>query len=82
MLLLCLETLAARGGTRPDALRVTHDELASRVLSDRASVTRALHQMEGQGLVELGYRSVRITDILRESDPEWVALCETFSCVR
>ncbi len=81
MLLLCLQALAARGGTRIDELRVTHDELASRVLSDRASVTRALHQMEAQGLVELGYRSVLVTEKLRRSNPEWIALCETFSCV-
>lgn len=82
MLLLCLQTLAARGGARPDELHVTHDELASRVLSDRASVTRALHQMEELGLVRLGYRSVTITEKLRASNPEWIALCETFSTVK
>lgn len=81
MLLLCLQSLAARGGAHLDTLRVTHDELASRVLSDRASVTRALHQMEERGLVKLGYRSVTITEKLRQSDPAWTALCQTFSRV-
>lgn len=81
MLLLCLQALAARGGAHIDELRVTHDELASRVLSDRASVTRSLHQMEERGLVELGYRSVRITEKLHQSDPEWITLYTSFSPV-
>lgn len=81
MLLTGLLSLAARGGTYLNTLRVTHDELSSLVLSDRASVTRALHHMENEGLVELGYRSVRITDKLREGHHEWSALCKTFSKV-
>lgn len=79
MLLTGLQSLAARGKTELETLNVTHDELSALVLSDRASVTRALHHMEEEGLVELGYRSVRITDKLREGHPEWTALCETFS---
>lgn len=79
MLLTGLQSLAARGKTELETLNATHDELSALVLSDRASVTRALHHMEEEGLVELGYRSVRITDKLREGHPEWTALCETFS---
>lgn len=33
---------------------MTHDELAALTLSDRASVTRALHQLQNDGLVTLG----------------------------
>lgn len=81
MLLTALQALTLRGGDAIDALLITHEEIASLVLSDRASVTRALHQMDERGLVKLGYRSVEITSKLRSEHRHWIETCSRFSTV-
>ena len=45
-------------------MNATHEEVASLVASDRASVTRALRKLKEDGLVELGYKSIRMTGAL------------------
>lgn len=74
MLLLAVSDLYAREGRVLEELQLTHGELATLVASDRVSITRALHRLEEDGLVELGYRSIRILpallgleDLARES---------------
>lgn len=59
MLLLSMADLYAREGRKLEELHLTHGELAALVASDRVSITRALHKLEADGLVELGYRSIR-----------------------
>lgn len=81
MLLTGLKTLAERSGTEMTCARITHDEIASLVLSDRASVTRVLHQMEGKGLVKLGYRSIEIGSELCRNHRHWMETCNRFSTV-
>lgn len=80
-LLLCaLHSLVRRSGQEPGALRVTHDELAALTLSDRASVTRALHQLQNDGLVTLGYRAVTVSESLLAQNATWVEeTCNRFT---
>ncbi|MEC4294551.1 hypothetical protein [Adlercreutzia shanghongiae] len=42
-------------------------------------MTRALHQMEEDGLVELGYRSVTVREPLYVRYAEWIETCNAFS---
>lgn len=81
MLLTGLKVIAERAGTEMGCARITHDEIASLVLSDRASVTRVLHQMEEKGLVRLGYRSIEIGDDLCRDYQHWMETCNRFSTV-
>lgn len=59
-LLLYLQDLIARGETGRTTLKLTHEEVATLVHSDRVSVTRALHRMRDDGLIELGYKSITL----------------------
>lgn len=61
-LLLYIHDLTARGDTRRSSLSLTHEEVATLVLSDRVSVTRALHKMRNDGLIELGYKSITLCE--------------------
>ena len=65
-LLVRLKELLERdgGGVRPVSL--THGDIAALVASDRASVTRALHKVEQDGYIELGYRTLTLTDKVSE----------------
>lgn len=82
LLLTGVQALASRSTTQPDTLCLTHDEIASIVLSDRASVTRALHQMEEKGFVRLGYRSIEISEALRAKYADWIETCATFCAIK
>ncbi len=61
LLIIRLRHLAAREGRDLDEIRLTHEELAALVASDRTSVSRALQRMAQDGLVELGYRRIKPT---------------------
>ncbi|MEE8716490.1 MAG: Crp/Fnr family transcriptional regulator [Coriobacteriales bacterium] len=65
-LLATICQLSERGGQQRDVVHLTHDELASLVSSDRASVTRSLHRLADAGLVTLGYKCVGVTEAFRE----------------
>lgn len=64
MLLARLKELSSQEGRDLTQVRLTHSDIAALISSDRVSVTRALHKMEESGLVELGYRSLQITETL------------------
>ena len=64
LVLLRLHDLTRREGYVPGAFSLTHGEIAELAVADRVATTRALHRMEEEGLVELGYRSVRPTEAL------------------
>ena len=62
LLLIRLKELMLRDGGTGDSIALTHGQIASLVAADRAATTRALRKVEEDGLVELGYRSLRILD--------------------
>lgn len=53
-----LQEQSDRCGGPVSTFRLSHDELAYLIRSDRASVTRALHSLEHEGLVSLGYKTI------------------------
>ena len=53
-----------REGRELDEVQLTHEELGCLIACDRASTTRALHKMEQEGLIELGYRCIRLLPAL------------------
>lgn len=62
--------LLQREGRTLDELALSHGDLAVLTGSDRVSATRALHRLEQDGLVELGYRSIRPCEgFLRREHP-------------
>lgn len=75
LLLAVLRYLAELDGTHVEVLHITHDEIARHVMSDRGSVTRLLNKMEQDGIVELGYRSVRIHDSMEPGAKEAAEIC-------
>jgi len=66
LLLIRLRELAARDGRSLDSIALTHGAVASLVAADRVATTRVLHKLEQDGLVELGYRSLKICDAVDE----------------
>lgn len=58
LLLRHLREQSGRSGDPFASLRLSHDELAFLLRSNRASVTRALHQLEKDGLVSLGHKTI------------------------
>ena len=68
MFFLHLRELYARGGSELGEINLTHGEIATLVSSDRVSTARALHKMEDDGLIELGYKTVRFKEGLDEMD--------------
>lgn len=60
LLLATIRELAAQGANAPDTLSLTHDKIAELSKADRVSVTRVLKTLEAEGLVELGYRQIRL----------------------
>lgn len=63
-LLLRLRELGVREGRGLEPFSLTHDDVATLVGSDRVSTTRALHKLEEDGLIELGYKSLTPTEAL------------------
>lgn len=61
-MLVYMGELMVRGGENGDALGLGHASLAQILGVDRASTTRALHKLESDGLIELGYRSIRLLE--------------------
>lgn len=61
-LLLHLRELVQRSGRDLSVLKITHDEIALLVLSDRVSTTRVLHKMRDEGIIDLGYKSISIDE--------------------
>lgn len=59
-----LRELASQQGVDLREVRLTHEDVAALATSDRASVTRALHVLKQDGLIELGYKTIRFTDAL------------------
>lgn len=78
LLLARVDELLGREGRRLEGLTLSHGDIAALVGSDRVSTTRGLHRMEQDGLVELGYRSVRPTDAFRERTHLELAALEDF----
>lgn len=66
MLFIRLRDIAASEGRPLDEVNLTHGEIATLTASDRVSSTRVLHKMEEEGLIELGYRSIRLNPALEE----------------
>ena len=64
MLFARLKELSAQEGRDLSHVKLTHGDIATLISSDRVSVTRALHKMEEKGLVELGYRSLQLNEML------------------
>ena len=52
--------------------------MARLVACDRASTTRALHKMEQDGVIELGYRCIRILPALNNLDALAADACAQF----
>ncbi len=61
-LLVYLHHLLVQGGENDDTLCLGHAALAEILGGDRASTTRVLHKLESDGLIELGYRSIRLLE--------------------
>ena len=68
---LCTLALAAPG-SRPDgdgaSLRLTQSEIAEMLSAARPSVNRELKRMQAEGLLELGYRGLTVTQFSRLRD--------------
>lgn len=62
LLLRYLREQSGRAGEPLSVVKLSHDEIAFLLRSDRASVTRALHCLEDDGLVRLGYKSIAFSD--------------------
>ena len=78
MVLLHLRELTSREGRELDEVQLTHEELACLIACDRASTTRALHKMEQDGVIELGYRCIRILPTLNNLDALAADACAQF----
>lgn len=64
--LLIIRDVVARSGKDVRTFKITHEELAYLVGSDRVSVTRVLNAMRDEGLIDLGYISITLNDSLLE----------------
>lgn len=65
LLLARLRNLSLRQGQELSEVRLTHEEIAELVASDRASVTRTLRKLKEDGTIELGYKTIRLTDAFK-----------------
>lgn len=59
-LLLYLQDMTSRQDVEHTTLEITHEEISMLVASDRASVTRVLHKMSGDGILSIGYKSIML----------------------
>lgn len=55
-------------------IKLSHDELSALIRSDRASVTRALHKLEDEGIVSCGYKCVTLADDFDERIKDYADL--------
>lgn len=53
---------SSRAGAPLSSIRLSHDDVAFLLRSDRVSVTRALHCLEDAGLITLGYKTIALSD--------------------
>lgn len=81
MLLIALVILAQRGKRPGSEVNLTHGEIAELVHADRAAVTRVLHQLEEDNLVERGYKAITVQPALFANYEEWVGTCQRFYTV-
>lgn len=65
-LLLFFKEMANRSGNEVDTFHVTHEELSHLVASDRVSTTRALHRIRDLGLIEIGYKAIKLLPAIME----------------
>lgn len=75
LLLAILLNLSARGSLQSNIVHITHGKIAQLVMSDRGSVTRLLNKMEQEGVVELGYRYVKVHDSMQPGASEAAEVC-------
>ena len=61
---IALSSALEREGQNINEVKLTQGAIATMVASDRVTTTRALHKLEEDGMVELGYRSICLTDDL------------------
>jgi CRP-like cAMP-binding protein len=79
--LIVLNTIQGKNWDRVP-LNITHDDLAEIVNADRPSVTLALKKLQSQGLIELGYRKIRVNsklDLFKQMRVSGVSKHETLS---
>lgn len=65
-LLLFFKEMASRSGNEVNTFHVTHEELSHLVASDRVSTTRALHRIRDLGLIEIGYKAIKLMPAIME----------------
>ena len=65
LLLARLRNLSRQQGSDLSEVKLTHEEIAELVASDRASVTRALHKLKEDGTIELGYKTITLTEAFK-----------------
>lgn len=82
MLIIALVVLAQRGKRRGRQINLTHGDIAELVHADRAAVTRILRQLEIDGFVERGYRTIIAQPSLFKAYEEWVGTCRRFYAVQ
>lgn len=58
--LLYIQDMTGREEAEHTVLKITHEEIAMLIASDRASVTRVLHKMCGDGILSMGYKSITL----------------------
>lgn len=80
LLLARLRELRAQQGVEMTEVKLTHEEIAVLAASDRASVTRALHKLKQDGLIELGYKTIRFTDALVDAANSCLDVHVSFQC--
>lgn len=66
--LLTIHDVVSRAGKDVRTFKITHEELAHLVGSDRVSATRVLNALRDEGLIDLGYVSITINKGLLEME--------------
>lgn len=70
LLFMSLKDLVERTGQDATRFGITHEEISKLVASERVSVTRVLHKMQDESLIELGYKTVTINfDAIQRAEP-------------
>ena len=68
-LLYCLSDFTGRAGAAHEEFRITHEDIAMAVGSDRTTTTRALNKIVANNVIEMRYGNVRLLpETLRDSD--------------
>lgn len=82
MLIIALVVIAQRGKRKETQINLTHGEIAELVHADRAAVTRVLCQLETDGFLKRGYRTIIAQPPLFRNYEEWVGTCQRFYTVQ